>query len=131
MARDQVTVMAALGFDRFQVVGHDRGARVAHRMALDHEDAVLRLALLDIVPTLTLFETVNQEVAEGYYHWFFLTQPDGLPEHLIGLDPEFYLRRPPAAWCRNDDAFPEQALAVYLPCFRTHALAHPKTAARL
>src|SRR3546814_10430312 len=64
MARDQVTVMAALGFDRFQVVGHDRGARVAHRMALDHEDAVLRLALLDIVPTLTLFETVNQEVAD-------------------------------------------------------------------
>src|SRR3546814_1849885 len=103
MARDQVTVMAALGFDRFQVVGHDRGARVAHRMALDHEDAVLRLALLDIVPTLTLFETVNQEVAEGYYHWFFLTQPDGLPEHLIGLDPEFYLRRKLAAWCRNDD----------------------------
>src|SRR3546814_7368394 len=65
MARDQVTVMAALGFDRFQVVGHDRGARVAHRMALDHEEAVLRLALLDIVPTLTLFETVNQKVAEG------------------------------------------------------------------
>ena len=94
MAADQVAVMTALGADRFAVLGHDRGARVGHRMALDHRDRVERLAVLDIVPTLTVFSQLNQGVATGYYHWFFLIQDEPLPERLIGNDPEFYLR-----WC--------------------------------
>ncbi|HSK40513.1 MAG TPA: alpha/beta hydrolase, partial [Arenibaculum sp.] len=93
MALDQVEAMGALGFDRFQVVGHDRGGRVAHRMALDHPDRVRRLVLLDIVPTLTLYENTDRTLASAYYHWFFLIQPAPLPEHMIGLDPEFFLRK--------------------------------------
>lgn len=99
MAADQVEAMALLGHRRFAVVGHDRGARVAHRMALDHPDAVERLALLDIVPTRTVFATVNQAVATGYYHWFFLIQPEPLPETMIGHDPAFYLREKMKRWC--------------------------------
>ncbi|HET8728622.1 MAG TPA: alpha/beta hydrolase [Alphaproteobacteria bacterium] len=124
MAGDQIAVMEALGFDTFQVVGHDRGARVAHRMALDHPEKVERLALLDIIPTLTLFETVNQEVASGYYHWFFLIQPDGLPEHMIGRDPDFYLRQKLAAWNKSEGTFSDAALAEYLRCFRDPAMIH-------
>lgn len=117
MAEDQVQVMEELGFERFRVVGHDRGARVAHRMALDHPEAVEKLALLDIVPTLTLFETVNQPVATGYYHWFFLIQSGGLPERLIGQDPEFYLRHKLSHWSADGGAFTDQAMAEYLRCF--------------
>ena len=92
MAADQVAVMRALGFDRFAVAGHDRGGRVAHRMALDHPEAVARLAVLDIAPTATMYAQTDMAFATGYYHWFFLIQPAPLPERLIGADPEFYLR---------------------------------------
>lgn len=124
MARDQVQVMQALGFERFRLAGHDRGARVSHRMALDHPERVERLALLDIVPTLTVFETVNQQVATAYDHWFFLIQPDGLPEHMIGLDPDFYLTRKLAAWSASGDAFTEEAMALYRRSFRDPATIH-------
>jgi haloacetate dehalogenase len=87
MAQDQVAMMAALGFGRFAVAGHDRGARVALRMALDHPEAVSRLAVLDIVPTKTIYETIDQQHATTVWRYFFLTQPDGLPERLIGADP--------------------------------------------
>ena len=86
MAADLVEVMAQLGHDRFVVIGHDRGGRVAHRMALDNPDRVVALAVLDIVPTLHMFEHVDRAMATSYFHWFFLTQPDGLPERLIGAD---------------------------------------------
>ena len=92
LAQDQVEIMGALGFERFCVAGHDRGARVAHRLARDHPERVERLALLDIVPTLYRFETIDQKAATSSYHWFFLIQPDGLPERLIGAEPEFFLR---------------------------------------
>lgn len=91
MAADQVEVMAQLGHDRFAVVGHDRGGRVAHRMALDVPDRVVALAVLDIVPTLHMFEHVDRAMATSYFHWFFLTQPDGLPERLIGSDPAAWI----------------------------------------
>lgn len=91
-ARDQVAVMKKLGYSRFAVVGHDRGGRVAHRMALDHPDAVSRLAVLDIVPTYKLYSSVTKEFASVYYHWFFLIQPAPLPETLIGNSADFYLR---------------------------------------
>ena len=92
MARDQVGLMRHFGFGRFQLVGHDRGARVAHRLALDHPGAVTKLAVLDIVPTRHVFGNVTRSMATGYYHWFFLPLGNGLPEHLIGADPAFWIR---------------------------------------
>lgn len=124
MAADQVAVMAHFGFDRFQAVGHDRGARVGHRMALDHPDRVERLAVLDIVPTRDVFRTADQALATAYYHWFFLIQSDGLPEHMIGLDPEYYLRDKLRRWSRVPDAFDEAAVQQYLRCFRDPATIH-------
>jgi haloacetate dehalogenase len=116
-ALDQVGVMAALGFERFSVAGHDRGGRVGHRMALDHPDKVEKLAVLDIVPTHKIFSTVNKEVATGYYHWFFLIQGHGLPETLIGHDPEYYLKAKLNQWGGGMEAFTEEALAEYVRCF--------------
>lgn len=125
MAADQVEAMALLGHHRFAVAGHDRGARVAHRMALDHPDAVERLALLDIVPTRTVFATVNQAVATGYYHWFFLIQPEPLPETMIGHDPAFYLREKMKRWCgAYKDAITAEAFAEYLRCFADPVCIH-------
>jgi haloacetate dehalogenase len=117
MAQDQVEVMAALGFDRFMVAGHDRGARVAHRMALDFPDRIARLAVLDIVPTTAVFDTVDQETALRYFHWFFLAQPHPLPERMIGSDPERWLRGRLAAWSRTRRAFSADAVAEYVRCF--------------
>jgi haloacetate dehalogenase len=124
MAHDQVEVMRVLGFDRFQVVGHDRGGRVAHRMALDHSKRVTRLSVLDIVPTLTTFESVDQSLATAYYHWFFLIQPHPLPEHMIGLDAEFYLRRQMDKWGVGTAHFTQEAMAEYIRCFRNPAAIH-------
>jgi haloacetate dehalogenase len=92
MAKDQVDLMRSLGYDRFSVVGHDRGGRVGHRMALDFPREVERLAVLDIVPTATIFETVGRQLSHGYYHWFFLSQPFDLPERLIAADPGYYVQ---------------------------------------
>src|SRR3954447_14458190 len=88
MAADQVEVMRALGFERFAVVGHDRGGRVAHRMVLDHPDAVERIAVLDIAPAATMYARTTKEFATRYFWWFFLIQPAPLPDRLIGADPE-------------------------------------------
>jgi haloacetate dehalogenase len=124
LAQDQVEVMSQLGFTTFSVVGHDRGARVAHRLALDHPQRVNRLALLDIVPTHTLFATTDQEFATAYYHWFFLIQPNGLPETLIGANPDFYLQNCLQQWSRDFSAFTRAAIAEYLRCFRDPATIH-------
>ncbi len=124
MAADQVAVMEALGFERFLLVGHDRGARVSHRLALDHPERVERLAVLDIAPTRTVFETIDQTVATAYYHWFFLIQPNGLPETLIGHDPDDYLQRKLTAWGADDEAFTEEAVDEYTRCFRDPAAIH-------
>lgn len=122
MALDQVELMAQLGFKRFGLVGHDRGARVAHRLAQDHPDVVERLAVLDIVPTATMYALTNQEFATGYYHWFFLIQPSPLPEKLIGSDPAFYLRSKLNAWSKgNSEAFTEAAVSEYVRCFNDPA----------
>jgi haloacetate dehalogenase len=118
MAADQVTVMRRLGFGRFCLAGHDRGGRVAHRLALDHPGAVARLALLDIAPTATMYALTDRAFATGYYHWFFLIQPAPLPERLIGADPEFYLRTKLNAWSQGQDSFfAPRAVAEYLRCF--------------
>lgn len=90
MARDQVEVMNALGFEHFHVIGHDRGARTAHRMALDHPQAVLSVSLLDIVPTLDMYAGSNADVGRAYWHWFFLQQPFPYPEKLIEAMPDHF-----------------------------------------
>ena len=123
MALDQVELMAALGFSRFHLVGHDRGARVGHRLALDHPDRLERLALLDIVPTRTMYATANRATATGYFHWFFLIQDYDLPERLIGGDPDRWLDHMFSRWAPNEWMRPEDA-ADYRRCFRDPAAIH-------
>jgi haloacetate dehalogenase len=122
MAQDQVEVMNSLGFQKFLVVGHDRGGRVAHRMALDHADSVQKLVVLDIVPTYKVFHTVTKELATSNFHWFFLIQPEPLPETMIGNSAEFWLKSRfnavPA------DAISKEAFAEYLRTFRTPEMIH-------
>jgi len=117
LAADQVGVMESLGFQSFAVVGHDRGGRVGHRMALDHPDRVTKLAVLDIVPTRHVYATVGKDLATAYYHWFFFIQPYDLPETLIGADPSYYLRKKLGGWGTSLDAFAPEALAEYERCF--------------
>ena len=125
MADDQVAVMAALGFARFRVVGHDRGARVAHRMCLDHAEKIERAAVLDIVPTREVFATTNKALATAYFHWFFLIQRHDFPERLIGADPDYYLRRMLGAWSAKDDrTFAAEAMHAYLEAFRDSKTIH-------
>jgi haloacetate dehalogenase len=122
MAQDQVEVMQRLGYREFAVVGHDRGARVAHRMALDHADKITKLALLDIIPTSTAFAHVNKEMATAAFNWFFSIQPDGLPERLIGAEPAFYLRWCLDHWCGTKGALAAEAVAEYQRCFDAAAI---------
>jgi haloacetate dehalogenase len=118
MADDLVALMRSLGHERFSVVAHDRGARVAHRLALDHPACVERLALLDIVPTLDMYERTDMRFASLYYHWFFLIQPAPLPERMIGGDPAHYLRWTLGGWgSRGLDFIEPEALAEYERCF--------------
>jgi haloacetate dehalogenase len=126
MARDQVEVMDALGFEHFAVVGHDRGARVTHRMALDHPERVTKAAVLDICPTKTMYERTDMAFATAYYHWFFLIQPYDLPERMIGADPDYYLDQKIASISRQSSvaAITEEALAEYKRCFRNPATIH-------
>jgi haloacetate dehalogenase len=125
-ANDQVAAMRSLGFERFSVAGHDRGGRVAHRMALDHPNAVERLAVLDIAPTREMFRPTTFEFAMAYYHWYFLAQPFDLPERLIGADPEYYLRAKTSAWSAGSDSevFAPEAFAEYLRCFKDARTIH-------
>lgn len=124
MAADQIALMQHLGHDRFAVVGHDRGGRVAHRLALDFPHAVDRLAVLDIAPTLTMYDQTDQAFATRYFWWFFLIQPDGLPERMIATDPEYFLRRHIAGQVKVDGAVEEAAIAEYLRTYRDPATLH-------
>ena len=117
MARDMVRMMERLGFPRFAVVGHDRGGRVAYRMALDTPERVTKLATLDIVPTLETWERMDWRVGLGMYHWYFLAQPRDFPERLIGADPDYFLRYTLDSWCGTPGAFSDEAMAEYARCF--------------
>ncbi len=116
MALDAIEVMRQLGHTRFQVLAHDRGARVAHRLALDHPQAVERLLLLDIAPTLAMYRGTNEAFARAYWHWFFLVQPGPLPEALIASDPARYVRSVMGARHAGLSAFHPEALAEYERC---------------
>jgi len=117
MAQDMVEVMSSLGYSEFYVAGHDRGARVTHRMALDYPERIKKACVMDIAPTHHMFKTADQNFATGYYHWFFLIQPDGLPEHLIGADPAYYLSEKLKRWSAPGAVFADAAVAEYLRCF--------------
>jgi len=101
MAADMVQLMQQLGHRHFMVAGHDRGGRVAHRMARDHADRVSRVAVLDIAPTAAMYDQTDMRFATAYYHWFFLIQPAPLPERMIAADPEFFLRSKCGQWGRT------------------------------
>ena len=114
MAQDLLALMHKLGFERFDVCGHDRGARVAHRLALDHPQAVQRLALIDIAPTLDMYNATDMAFARAYYHWFHLIQPSPLPEKMIGACASDYLRAKLGGWGSGGTAYIEpEALAEY------------------
>ena len=125
MAADQVALMAALGHNRFHVIGHDRGGRVAHRMALDWPDKVLSLTVLDLVPTHALYYQTNRLIASTYWQWYFLPLPAPFPERLIGADPDFYFESCLVSVGGTGlDAFDAQALAEYRRCWRDPAMIH-------
>jgi haloacetate dehalogenase len=124
MAQDQVALMRSLGFERFDVLAHDRGARVAHRMAVDHPGAVRRLVLLDIAPTLAMYEQTTQAFARAYWHWFFLIQPAPLPERLIQVDPAAYVRDVMGRRSAGLAPFDPRALAEYQRCMALPGAAH-------
>ncbi len=124
LAADQVEMMHALGHRRFHVASHDRGARVAHRLCLDHPQAVDRVAVLDISPTRIMYGRTDKAFATAYYHWFFLIQPFDLPERLIGADPIYYLRKKLSTWSGGIAKFDTVALAEYERCFGDPATIH-------
>ncbi|WP_322184721.1 alpha/beta hydrolase [Fulvimarina sp. 2208YS6-2-32] len=126
MAADMIAVMNALGHDSFQVAGHDRGARVAYRMAFDHPDAVERLAVLDIVPVAEVWERMDAKAAMKTYHWTFLAQPAPMPETLIMADPVYYLDHTIASWTKAKDlsAFAPEALEDYRRSFERPGAVH-------
>jgi haloacetate dehalogenase len=124
MANDLVAAMLALGHERWLVGSHDRGARVAHRMALDHPERVLKLATLDIAPTREMYARTTDAFARAYWHWFFLIQPAPFPEKMIGADPDAYWLKKCGSGSAGMMPFAPAALAEYLRCFRDPATIH-------
>ena len=117
MAQDQVELMAALGHERFLVVGHDRGARVAHRLCVDHPGRVMKVAVLDIAPTLAMYEATNEAFARAYWHWFFLILPAPVPERMIGNAIETILPAKMGSGSAGLAPFAPEAWAEYARCF--------------
>ncbi|CAN7350658.1 alpha/beta fold hydrolase [Acidovorax delafieldii] len=124
MAADMLAVMQHLGHPRFTVLAHDRGARVAHRLAADHPAAVQRMVLLDIAPTLAMYEQTSNAFARAYWHWFFLIQPAPLPERLIEADPAAYVRDVMGRRSAGLAPFDARALAEYVRCLALPGTAH-------
>lgn len=118
MARDSLELMRSLGFEQFSVLAHDRGARVAHRLALDHPQAVSRLVMLDIAPTLAMYAQTDEAFARAYWHWFFLIRPAPLPERLIEAGPEQYLLSVMGSRSAGLQPFTAPALAEYVRCIQ-------------
>jgi haloacetate dehalogenase len=124
MAQDQVEVMHHLGHDHFDIASHDRGARVAHRLCLDHSDVVHKVCIMDIIPTLRMYHDTSKEFATRYMWWFFLIQNDPLPERMIGCDPDFYLTEHFKAQNGTPGALTDAAIREYSRCFRTPDAIH-------
>ena len=124
MALDQVELMRSHGFTSFAVIGHDRGGRVAARMAIDHPDVVTQLVTLDVAPTVAMYEQTSFEFARAYWHWFFLVRPAPFPETLIRADPDLYLKQTMGARSAGLRPFTSGAYAAYLRCLSDPATAH-------
>lgn len=124
MAKDMVQLMDSLGFARFKVLAHDRGARVTHRMLVDHADSVERATLLDIAPTLAMYEQTTMDFAKAYWHWFFLIQREPLPETMIAADPEFFIEKMMGNRHAGLSAFTPEVLAEYRRCMHLPGIAH-------
>jgi haloacetate dehalogenase len=124
MAQDLVALMGTLGFSRFSILAHDRGARVAHRLAMDHPGAVQRLTLLDIAPTLAMYRQTTEAFARAYWHWFFLIQPAPMPERLIEASPRGYLQATMGVRSEGLALFDPRALAEYERCLSQPGAAH-------
>ena len=124
MAKDQVEVMAALGHSRYYAAGHDRGARVLHRMCLDHPDKVDRAAIIDIIPQHHLYNNVTRNWATFSWHWFFNIQPYDLPEKMMGFDPDWFIKKKLAKTERGLSFFDPAALEDYMRCFRNPQTIH-------
>ena len=126
MAQDAVTLMRALGHDRFIAVGHDRGGRVVHRLCLDHPEAVTKACVLDIIPTRTMFATMTAETAKAYWHWLFLAQPRPFPERMMAADPDTYLEHTLGAslGAGGLGIYAPEALSAYREAFRDPGTLH-------
>ena len=124
MARDQAEAMENLGFTSFFLAGHDRGARVSHRLTKDFPDRVRKLATLDIIPTHRMFQIVNKEMALNTYHWFFLSQPFDFPERVIGADAEHFIRHSFQRGANWETVFPPESLEEYVRCSTDSATIH-------
>jgi haloacetate dehalogenase len=125
MAADQLGLMRRLGFERFHLVGHDRGGRTGHRLALDHPDAVLSLTVMDIVPTYAMFMDTSRKVAGSYWHWYFLSQPEPFPERMIGNDPDFFYETCLIGWgATNISDFDREMIAEYRRAWRDPGMIH-------
>lgn len=124
LAQDQVTLMRHLGYERFGLIAHDRGARVAHRLAVDHPQTVSRLVLLDIAPTLSMYQQTSDTFARAYWHWFFLIQPASLPERLIEADPAEYIINIMGRRSAGLNPFDPLALKEYQRCMSIEGTAH-------
>lgn len=124
LAQDQVGLMRALGYESFAVLGHDRGGRVAVRMALDHPKVVTKLITLDVAPTLAMYEKTSFEFARAYWHWFFLVRPAPFPETLIRADADLYLKQTIGARSAGLKPFTPAAYAEYLRCLQQPDTAH-------
>ncbi|TRC96205.1 alpha/beta hydrolase [Mesorhizobium sp. WSM4303] len=124
MAHDMVQVMNAFGFDRFMVAGHDRGGRVAYRMALDHPGAVSKLAVLDIIPTAVAWDRADARLALGFWPWSLLAQPEPLPERLLAAAPDAVVDNAIAGWGSAPDAFSAEVREAYIEALRDPAHVH-------
>ena len=124
MALDQVEVMRHLGFEQFFVAGHDRGGRVVHRLCLDHPKSVRKATVMDVAPTLTMYRDTTKEFATKYVWWFLQIQPFPMPEHLIGLDPAYYLKEHLQVQSKTPGAVTPEALAEYLRCYACTGTIH-------
>lgn len=124
MALDQVELMRSLGFEQFDILAHDRGARVSHRLAMDHPQVVRRMILLDIAPTLAMYSKTNEAFARAYWHWFFLIRPAPLPEMMLQAAPEVVLGSAVSSRPDQPNPFSPDAYAEYLRCMKLPGTIH-------
>jgi haloacetate dehalogenase len=124
MAQDQVEVMQALGFEQFSAAGHDRGARVLHRMCLDHPEKMLKAGFVDMLPQHHLLNNVTRQWAKFSWHWFFMTQDAPTPERMMDADPEFFILRKLSKTAQGTSFFGSEALADYIRCIKNPATTH-------